>query len=108
MYGFAAEGDPVQLITFRVEATGVVRKAAFQPRPEASADASAAIIGWREVWMPGTDGFVSCPVYDRAKLDAGNRIAGPAIVEQMDATTVILPGMAARVEPYLNLILEAS
>ncbi len=108
MYGFAAEGDPVQLITFRVEATGVVRKAAFQPRPEQGADASAAIVGWREVWMPGADGFVSCPVYDRAKLDAGNRIAGPAIVEQMDATTVILPGMTGRVEPYLNLILEAS
>ena len=40
--------------------------------------------------------------------DAGNRIAGPAIVEQMDATTVVLPGMTARVEPYLNLILEAA
>jgi N-methylhydantoinase A len=52
-------------------------------------------------------GFVACPVYDRDRLRAGNCIAGPAIVEQMDATTVVLPGMAARVEPYLNLILEA-
>jgi N-methylhydantoinase A len=108
MYGFAAEGDPVQLITFRVEATGVVRKAEFQARPEKGADASAAIVGKREVWMPGAEGFVSCPIYDRAKLDAGNRILGPAIVEQMDATTVIPPGMIGRVEPYLNLILEAS
>ena len=49
-----------------------------------------------------------CPVYDRDRLRGGNRIAGPAIVEQMDATTFVLPGMIARVEPYLNLILEAA
>jgi N-methylhydantoinase A len=108
MYGFVAGGEPVQLVTFRIEAAGLVRKAAFQPRPERGADASAAIAGKRDVWLPEAGGFVSCPVYDRDRLDAGNRIAGPAIVEQMDATTVILPGMTARVEPYLNLILEAA
>jgi N-methylhydantoinase A len=71
------------------------------------ADASAAIVGRRDVWFAEAAGFVACPIYDRDKLDAGNRIAGPAIVEQMDATTVIPPAMTARVEPYLNLILEA-
>ncbi|WP_428486215.1 hydantoinase/oxoprolinase family protein [Rhodopila sp.] len=108
MYGFVAEGEPVQLVTFRVEATGLVRKAAFQPHPPRAADASSAIIGRRDVWLPDAGGFVPCPVYDREKLDAGNRIAGPAIIEQMDATTVVPPGMTARVEPYLNLILEAT
>ncbi|HYZ64309.1 MAG TPA: hydantoinase/oxoprolinase family protein [Acetobacteraceae bacterium] len=108
MYGFIAEGEPVELVTFRVEATGLVRKAAFQPRPERGADAAGAIIGKREVWLPEAGGFVACPVYDRDKLEAGNRIAGPAIIEQMDTTTVVLPGMSARVEPYLNLILEAA
>jgi N-methylhydantoinase A len=107
MYGFVAEGEPVQLVTFRVEATGLVRKAAFQPRPMQGADASAAIVGRRDVWFAEAAGFVACPIYDRDRLDAGNRIAGPAIVEQMDATTVIPPAMTARVEPYLNLILEA-
>jgi N-methylhydantoinase A len=58
--------------------------------------------------MPETEGWVACNIYDRAKLDAGNCIAGPAIVEQMDATTVVPPGWSARVEPYLNLILEAA
>jgi N-methylhydantoinase A len=47
-------------------------------------------------------------VYDREALRSGNRFTGPAIVEQMDATTVVLPGMVALVEPYLNLILEAA
>jgi len=52
------------------------------------------------------EGFVSCPLYARDRLDAGNRIEGPAIVEQMDATTFLPPGTVATVDPYLNLIME--
>ncbi len=106
IYGFVAEDEAVQLVTFRVEAAGVVRKATFQPQADAGPDASAAVIGTRRVWLPEAGGFVPCPIYDRELLRAGNRIAGPAIVEQMDTTTVVLPTMVARVEPYLNLILE--
>ncbi len=107
MYGFAAEDEPVQLVTFRLEAAGLVPKAEFRPEPDAGSDAAAAVIGERQVWLPEAGGFVACPVYDRDKLRAGNCLEGPAIVEQMDATTVVLPGMTARVEPYLNLVLEA-
>jgi N-methylhydantoinase A len=106
MYGFVADGDPVQLVTFRVEASGVVRKATFVPEADCGPDASAAIVGRRDVWVPEAGGFVSCAVYDRDGLHAGNRILGPAVIEQMDATTWLLPGMQARVEPYLNLVLE--
>ncbi|WP_342364229.1 hydantoinase/oxoprolinase family protein [Terrarubrum flagellatum] len=108
MYGFVAEGEDVQLVTFRVEAIGFTPKAEFKPQPDAGPDASGAIVGSREVWFPETGGFVACPVYDREKLKSGNRFSGPAIVEQMDATTVLLPGMTATVEPYLNLILETA
>ncbi|UFN48858.1 hydantoinase/oxoprolinase family protein [Roseomonas sp. OT10] len=105
-YGFVAEGEPVQLVTFRIEAVGLVAKASFQPQADAGPDASAAVMGTREVWLPEAGGFTPCRIYDRERLRCGNVIAGPAIVEQMDATTLILPGMTARVEPYLNLILE--
>ena len=108
MYGFTAENEAVQMVTFRVEAAGLVPKAAFPSRPEGPPDASAAIIGSRDVWLPEAGGFTPCPVYDRDRLAPGHRFAGPAIVEQMDATTVIPPGLAARVEPHGNLILEAS
>ncbi|WP_298920408.1 hydantoinase/oxoprolinase family protein [uncultured Bosea sp.] len=106
LYGFVAEGEAVQLVTYRVEAVGLVPKAAFRPEPDAGPDASHAVIGSREVWFPEAGGFVACPIYDRDKLKSGNRFTGPAIVEQMDSTTVLLPGMTATVEPYLNLILE--
>lgn len=106
LYGFVAAEETVQLVTMRVEAIGHVPKAAFVPQPDAGPDASAAAIGEREVWFPEAHGFVRVTVYDREKLKPGNRIVGPAIVEQMDATTVLLPGMTGTVEPYLNLILE--
>jgi N-methylhydantoinase A len=107
-FGFVAEGETVQLVTFRAEAAGLVRKASFEPQPDAGPDASEALMGWRDVWLPEAGGSVSCPVYARERLRAGNLIQGPAIVEQMDTTTVVLPGMAARVEPYLNLVLEVA
>jgi N-methylhydantoinase A len=107
MYGFVAEGDPVQLVTFRVEALGVVRKATFVPEHDGGPDASAAVIARRDVWLQEAGAFVACAVYDRDRLHAGNRIAGPAVIEQMDATTLVPPGMVARVEPYLSLLLEA-
>jgi N-methylhydantoinase A len=108
MYGFAAEDEPVQLVTFRAEASGVVPKASFTAQADAGPDASDAITGTRDVWMPEDGGFMACPVYGRDRLLAGNRFPGPAIIEQMDATTVVPPGMTARVEPYLNIILETA
>jgi N-methylhydantoinase A len=106
-YGFVATDDPVQLVTFRVEAIGLVHKVKLQPELEVGPDASPAVIGERHVWLPEAGGHLTCRVYNREKLRAGNRIAGPAIIEQMDATTLVLPEMIGRVEPYLNLILES-
>jgi N-methylhydantoinase A len=108
MYGFLAENEPVQFVTFRLEATGLVSKATLKEHPLGGPDASKAIREQREVWLAESRDFVSCPVYAREELKPGNRFAGPAIVEQMDATTVVLPGMTARVDAYLNLILETA
>ncbi len=108
MYGFVADGEPIQLVTFRIEATGLVAKASLAQETMSDPDASDAVRERRDVWIAEEDRSVACPVYDRARLKPGNRFAGPAIVEQMDATTLVLPGMTARVDPYLNLILEAA
>ncbi|MBS0525450.1 MAG: hydantoinase/oxoprolinase family protein [Proteobacteria bacterium] len=107
-YGFAADEDPVEIVTLRLEANGVVRKAELEAHPEAGADASGAVAQHRDVWLAETRGFVSTPIYARERLRPGNRFPGPAIVEQMDATTLVPPGMAARVDRWLNLILEAA
>ena len=69
-------------------------------------DASRARLRVRSVWLPEIGGFTPCPVYDRDRLEAGDRFDGPAIVEQMDATTFVPAGMKAQVDVWLNLILE--
>ena len=91
-YGFAADGDPVQIVTLRVEATGAVRKAELRAHPEAGPDASGAIAQRRPVWLAEAGDVVDTPIYARDALRPGNRFAGPAIVEQMDATTLVPPG----------------
>jgi N-methylhydantoinase A len=105
-YGFSADDEAVQLVTFRVEASAIVPKARFAPSNFAGTDPTGALIGHRSVWLPEIGGAAEVPVYDRARLGNGNRLTGPAIVEQMDATTLILPGWTGHVEPYGNLILE--
>jgi N-methylhydantoinase A len=108
LYGFAAEEEPVQLVTFRAEAIGIVPKAELQPAPDSGPNPARAELGRRNVWLRETGGFVSCPIYDRELLGAGNRLAGPAIVEQMDATVLIPPGASGTVDRYLNLMLDLS
>ncbi|CAN5439787.1 hypothetical protein BH10PSE6_BH10PSE6_24830 [soil metagenome] len=107
-YGFATESERVQIVTLRLEAVGTVRKAALRAHPEVGPDAAGAIGDRRPVWFPEARGFVDTPIYARDALQPGHRFAGPAIVEQMDATTLVPPGMTARVDAYLNLVLEAA
>ena len=52
------------------------------------------------------DGWQDTPIYDREKLLPGNRLSGPAIIEQMDSTTVVHPGMTAHIDRFGNIIIE--
>jgi N-methylhydantoinase A len=68
-----------------------------------SATAAAAAIGKQKAYMDGKD--CSAVVYDRTRLKAGNRVAGPAIVVEMDSTTVILPRHHGIVDPHGNILI---
>src|SRR6201997_2116389 len=78
MYGFLAEEEPVQLVTFRVEATGLVAKATLVQEPMSGTDASGAIRAQRDVWIAEQERSLPCPIYDRDLLKPGNRLPGPA------------------------------
>jgi N-methylhydantoinase A len=68
------------------------------PRP-----ADEAVKGQRTISLNGTT--MQATLYERARLDIGATIAGAAVVEQFDATTLIPPGSSGRVDGYGNLIL---
>lgn len=106
LYGFVAEGDAIQMVTYRLQATGSVPKADHPKFPHAGPDASAALTGSRPVWMRDAGGFVETPIFARDLLLPGNVIQGPAIIDQLDTTTVVPPDMVATVDPYKTLILE--
>ncbi len=104
-YGYAAEDEPVQLVTFRLEAFGVVSPPELDTLA-AGENLTDALAGYRHVWMPEAGGWGDVPLYDRTKLGTGMVLQGPSIVEQMDSTTVILPDQRATVDRYGNLIIE--
>ena len=107
-YGFLAEEEGVEFVTFRVEAFGVVKKASFAQGEPGPADPSPAQIGTRQTYFASAGEIVETPVYGRDKLKPGMIFGGPAIVEQMDTTTVVPPGTRLTVDAMQNLIMEAS
>lgn len=74
---------------------------------ERAATVEDAIVGRRRVWFEQA-GRADTPVYRRERLPEGAVIAGPAIVAQFDATTVIEPGQAARLDRDGNLVIAVT
>ena len=103
-YGFHNPADAVEIINFRLIAVGRLRQPTSRPA-RARAGAAPPAGQHRMVWfLP--DKAQDTPVYDRAALMPGDTIEGPAMIEQLDSTTLLFPGDRATVDPYLNLIVE--
>jgi N-methylhydantoinase A len=107
-YGYAAPEDAVELVNVRLAAVGVTPKPRRAPLPEGGASPASAEKSRRQVWFAEAGGFRSTPVFDRGKLLRGNAIAGPAIVEEHDASTLVHPGWTATVDEHANLVLRKS
>ena len=107
VYGYAAPDEPVQIVALRLTAFG---DRELPPMPAlaaaATADPKEARIGERAVYDEEARDFLATPIYRRERLRAGHRLPGPAIVEQMDSTTVILGGQEALVDERANLVIE--
>jgi N-methylhydantoinase A len=104
-YGTSAPEERAEIVSLRATVTGIMRKPPQEEiRRGKGAPDRAAATGRRQVYFDG--GFRSTPTYARAELAAGNRIRGPALVEEHASTTVLLPGDALEVDGYGNLVIE--
>ena len=103
-YGYHSREDPVEVVNYRLTARGRVFDEALPERtpPRRAAPAPSA---HREVWFSGTESVRSA-VYLRESLEPGHRIEGPAVVEQLDATTLIFPRDSAHVDAAGNLVIS--
>lgn len=100
LYGFVLEA-PIELVTLRIEATGIARAPAAAVLPEGPAPAPA-----EHVTVQLTGGPADVPVLDRNAFGAGASITGPAILTQLDTTTFLAPGWTATAHPSGAMILK--
>ncbi len=105
-YGYAAREDPVELVNVRLTAIGVSPKPRLKALPQGNGDFNEAVKGERPVWFNETSGFTACPIVDRYRLRWGDVVPGPAVIEEVDSTTVVHPGYEALVDQYGNLLLR--
>jgi N-methylhydantoinase A len=102
-YGFSALAEGAEIVSLRLSVTGVMPKPPLERIPEGGPEPDAALISRHDVFF---DGFHSTPVYSRPMLRAGNRIMGPALIEEHASTTIVFPGDTVTVDGYGNLIME--
>jgi N-methylhydantoinase A len=97
----------VEIVDWKVEALG-------PPPPQAEFHLQAASVaagrlkGRRPAYFPESHGFLDCPVYDRYSLEPGDRIEGPALIEENESTCVVTPGDVLSVDDRRNLVIEIS
>jgi N-methylhydantoinase A len=104
LYTYALPDAPVEIVTLRVAAAGRVRR--FRIPSLERRRLARAHPARRRVFFAGA-GWKTCPCLPREQLGAGAAVTGPAIVEQLDATTVIPPGQRATVDRAGNLVIRA-
>jgi N-methylhydantoinase A len=104
-YGYDIPEREVEIVNCRVQAIGVTSK--FDPAPHrGGASLGDAQIGMRPVFF-GKDGWLDTPVYDRSALPVEKVLAGPAVIDEMSSTTIVLPGQQATVNVAGNIIVQA-
>lgn len=105
VYGYHVEDREIEIVNVRVEAIGNIARPLEEP-PIVTGTVEGARLGTRLVHMGQEgDGWAEAGIYDRAKLPVGAMIVGPAIVEELTATTILPSSWTATVDKWRNIIL---
>jgi N-methylhydantoinase A len=106
-YGYANETEEAEIVSLRNAVAGRLSRPSLEkiPAGEATAPPSASH-GKRPVYFNETERFVETLIYERDRLLAGNRLIGPALVEEYASTTVVHPEDTLDVDTFGNLVIE--
>jgi 5-oxoprolinase (ATP-hydrolysing) len=109
-YGHRFDATPVEIINIRVVGIGRIDDLQWPEAAKGDGDVSGALIETRDVVFDVDGEAQHCPTpfYEREHLKAGDRIEGPAIIEQYDTTTVVPPGFVVEVDRFGNLVIDVS
>jgi len=104
-FALTPPGVPVEFINIRVAVRAPVSGSGVVLEGRRGEGARAALKGTRRAYFTGADGWVETAVYDRYRLGVGDRLSGPAVVEEEGSTLVIGPGATAEVAPSGNIVM---
>ena len=105
-YGHGYPEQPVELVNFTVTAIGRIARPRL-PRIASNGRAvSEARRGTRRVFFSDAADFVETAIYDRDRLRAGHVVVGPAVIEEVDSTTLLHAGYRAEVDEFGNLLIS--
>ena len=102
-YGFARKEVPVQLVNLRLSAVRTVKKVSVKEESIETGTAGAPRTE-RDVYLNGASH--SCAIFEREQLKPGDRISGPAIVEQIDTSTLLFPDDEGQIDGFGNLVIR--
>jgi len=102
LYGYSLEQEntPVEIINVRVQAIGLIDKPHYREESWAGVDASAAAKGRRSIYIPEANAFKEVPIYDGHSMLFGNRIDGPAMIEQETTAIFVSASYDCVVDAY--------
>lgn len=108
LYGRVDPDNRVESVNWRLVASGPPNQVPLERWASMVKEASSgqARKGSRKVYFPEEKAYVDTPVYDRYALRPGDKVAGPAVVEEKESTFILTPGWDAHVDKYLNLVAE--
>ena len=106
VYGVSAEDESAEIVTFRLLAEIAVPQLAPPPLEAGDGDIERAVLGRRPLFNLASGGFLDALVLERSQLRAGDRIEGPAVIEQFDSTTVITAMQWGTVDHFGNIVIE--
>jgi N-methylhydantoinase A/oxoprolinase/acetone carboxylase beta subunit len=101
-YRHVPSGLPVEAVTWRVRAQSPAPRL---PAPPARPARTPTPKGARPVWIAAEGAFRDVPVWDRHALPPGWGTPGPAVIEEIESTTVVTPAFDVAVDRHLNLVL---
>ncbi|MFQ5663623.1 MAG: hydantoinase/oxoprolinase family protein [Terriglobia bacterium] len=104
-YGYADPARAIEVVNVRLRAVGLRPKPTL-PRRALSGARPPVVAGWKRARVYFAGRRLETNFYIRERLRPGNRIAGPAVIAEYSATTVLPPGWRAGVDAYENLLLE--
>ena len=103
-FAYRRDDAPVEIYQIALEAIGTTPKPAFVAQPRTSG-VMPEPKERRRVWFEST-GWVDTPVYDRDELAPGSTFPGPAVIDQLDSTTVVPPGCRAEIDEWLMILIH--